>query len=352
MDIRLTYRVALCLLLAFLMDSCQERIIFDFGNIERRLVVDGFITDSMKQHKVRLTYSTELMEPQYEENATLIIRDELGNSHFLTYEGEGSYVTDFMAAEEDTRYKLLIYLGDSLFETGYEELPKGQGTVLEVGYTPEERLLVSGNSDLVDEEGVRIRGTIFREDQPSYYQWIIEHWFVGHAWQAPVNGWKRRCYIKDYDLHRVLLSEDEPGEGQSSDSYDVELEFIPISEKTWEGFVSRIRRLQISESSYEYWSYIREQVENVGSLFDVAPRNIYGNVFSSITAEPVLGYFGVYREMTKDIYISDTLLPFRERHYDCIIPPKITPADSANSCEDCLFIGAEHVQREKPDWWK
>jgi hypothetical protein len=61
----------------------------------------------------------------------------------------------------------------------------------------------------------------------------------------------------------------------------------------------------VSREAYEFWNHLREQENNLGSIYSFQPFQIVGNVFCTDNpAEPVLGYFNVSAVSSKRIFVN------------------------------------------------
>ena len=85
-----------------------------------------------------------------------------------------------------------------------------------------------------------------------------------------------------------MILESIPGGGNGS-TYDVEIDFIERGQEFIFDFAVRANQLITNRESYQYWKQIRDQYENVGSLFDSAPGCIQGNITDESSDEFILG---------------------------------------------------------------
>jgi hypothetical protein len=67
-----------------------------------------------------------------------------------------------------------------------------------------------------------------------------------------------------------------------------------------------VNQYSLNEDEYIYWEKLQSISEEVGSLYDITPSSIPGNIFCiEDPAEQVLGYFSVSAKTSKRIYIDD-----------------------------------------------
>lgn len=134
-----------------------------------------------------------------------------------------------------------------------------------------------------------------------------------------------------------------------------------------------VNQYSLNEEEYIYWSKLKEVTENVGSLYDITPSSIHGNMFCvEDPNQVVLGYFSVSAKSSKRLFIKDNFAGLVNKLPDCIdyetgssIPPPslnkliwniiycnmcIPPYFAYTydrSCADCTVRGT----KTKPDYW-
>jgi hypothetical protein len=118
---------------------------------------------------------------------------------------------------------------------------------------------------------------------------------------------KHRCWTTDTS-HNVILA------NTSSETQDVVADFplltIPNSDnRLTRAYSIIVRQYAISKGQYDYWQLIQRLTQNVGTLFDLQPTQIEGNIHStSNPAEPVIGYLGACALQQQRIGIIETYL--------------------------------------------
>ncbi|MDF2433267.1 MAG: hypothetical protein JWP44_2898 [Mucilaginibacter sp.] len=67
----------------------------------------------------------------------------------------------------------------------------------------------------------------------------------------------------------------------------------------------------LSGDAYSFWTNLKKNTEQLGSVFDAQPSQITGNIHNiNNTAEPVIGYISACTVSTKRIFISNSQLPY------------------------------------------
>ena len=77
------YKISLLLLLTVTISSCTEQYVFQNTDFESALVVEGTITNELKNQTIRLSqvYQLEESGPRLEKGANVFISDDQGNEY-------------------------------------------------------------------------------------------------------------------------------------------------------------------------------------------------------------------------------------------------------------------------------
>ena len=106
--------------------------------------------------------------------------------------------------------------------------------------------------------------------------------------------------------------------------YQAPLAFIPsTSEKIETRYSILVTQYAMTTDGYNYYNLLKENTEELGSIFDAQPSTLTGNIHcTSNPAVPVVGYVTAGTYAQKRIYIDDSQLPNSYRAvypYDCEI---------------------------------
>jgi hypothetical protein len=92
-----------------------------------------------------------------------------------------------------------------------------------------------------------------------------------------------------------------------------------------------LKQYGLSSDAYTFWSQMKKNTEELGSIFDAQPSQINGNIHCTTNpVEPVFGYVSITNIQTKRIYINRTSLP--------VTIPFVTTALAACSTIDILYL--------------
>ncbi len=341
------------LLSLLLLTACRDPIDLNFGVDQRKLVVDGFITNLAQQHSIKVSYSSGFtndgfFEPDPVTNALVEIEDDLGQSTSLTHTGSGEYLTPAFQAQPDRSYKVKVTLEGERYESTFQRLPTFTSTA-DISFQPAEREVLSSQF-VVDQAGIGIYANLEAVNEPVYYQWLQRHYYVFESpfylSISPIGN--RFCFVRDFDRVQVDVAQSIAGSSEAT----VEIDFVLTSGKMWHEYGIEVIQLTTNAESFNYWDQIQRQSENVGSLFDPAPATIVGNIRNS-SGEPALGFFGVYNQSTDYVFFNncELALEFRRNLGPC--PAEESPAARLTShCYDCIYTPGVSAQTEQPSWWR
>jgi hypothetical protein len=129
-------------------------------------------------------------------------------------------------------------------------------------------------------------------------------WGVANGMIYPVDSitQKDSCWTTDTSANILLASS--AAETQSVIA-GFPLLTIPNSDQKIEILYSiLVRQYAITEDAYNYWQLIRTTTQDVGTLFDVQPTQLTGNIHcTSNPAEPVIGYISAATVQQQRIFI-------------------------------------------------
>jgi hypothetical protein len=82
------------------------------------------------------------------------------------------------------------------------------------------------------------------------------------------------------------------------------------SEKIETKYSMLLHQYALSADAYTFWTNLKKNTEQLGSIFDAQPSEIKGNIHNAANpAEPVIGYVSACNVQTKRIFISNSQLP-------------------------------------------
>lgn len=320
--------------LLFLPMACIDPYVVEVEQGEQLLTVEGTITTAPGPHVVKLTRSDTygsvfqgLVRPVRQ--ATVIVRDDLGNVTFLRENSEqpGDYLTPAgFSAQVGSSYTLQIQLA-----TGevYTSLPERVETVPEIQNLDYQVVRIPVEGEINDRSGVQLLAEVNDpSDQNNFYFWRT--------------GISTFILKTRPDLFTPRPSDSNPSrDPQPKDCCDTCFQseainnqgifiatddtFNGLSTRIPAGFIeddgirfvethrAQISQISISAEAYRFLRLVKQQTEISGSVFDPPPANIRGNMISLDNPdEVVLGYFMAGAEARSEIYINSSELEFQQ----------------------------------------
>jgi hypothetical protein len=273
------------------------------------LVVNGLITDQPGPYEVVLTLTSinsTYLGINYPTHAKVSISDDQGNVEQLVEIKNGKFRTSAGGIQGviGRSYSVTVVLEDGTTYQSQAELLKPVSQI-------------SGATTIYqDLLGTTIRGkfktNIETNDPPQqgdYYRWtwkhfdyltfcafsqnIADHQFHESACCEP-------CWTIDQCESCIALLSDHFVNGKKISQFLID---IPYDSKT--PYFLFIQQFSLTETAYQYWKTLNEQINVTGGVFDTPPAAVPGNLYRvNNKEEQVLGYFGASAVAEKAIYIK------------------------------------------------
>jgi len=312
-------RLFIFLLLIFLTGNCITPFFPEAEEEMDMLVVSGMITDLYGVNSVRLTRSVPLERENIERPyryCSVIIKDDLDNVFNLTENKPGLYETDpeQFQGEVGREYKLIINNNrpgenNHVYESPFIEL---------IQVPP----IDSVYYEKVDEDshfGTVNACQILLDTQDPFNKCRNFRWDFTETWEfhLPYDSVEHRiCWITQNSQYIRIKSTSLMSESKIK---GFPLYYIPpYSDRFEVKYSILVNQYSITGQEYDYWQKVQNMAENVGSLYDVVPMSIAGNMYcTDDSAEMVLGYFSVSSVTSKRIFIKDHFEGLTDRYADC-----------------------------------
>lgn len=308
-------KINLCyLLVLFGLLGCSEVIDLDISESGGQLIVFGRLSNSNVGNYVSVHRTGVLGRPPAPVfGAQVSITNGLGDTELLIEGDSGIYDLpgNVLIRQPGESYFLEVKVRDQTYSTAPQVMPENYGQDFlswELTVTTD----ISSAGIAVDKDVVNIYGkTEFGELPDEFYlRWDIEeaYTYLGTALPLshfPLSGGQVQCYVEsDLNEQRVFLHNGEKNRATSIPDQLFVSRRIDKSFQTLHYF--NLIRSSLSKEAYEYWSRLDGIVNRQGSIFDVPPAAVPGNVLSMTGDETVLGFFEV-------ISVDTTRLPLTRR---------------------------------------
>ncbi|MEX0905859.1 MAG: DUF4249 domain-containing protein [Balneolaceae bacterium] len=299
------------------MTGCIEEITFDTERSAGQLVVDGGITDQPGPHKLQLSLTSgnnTMREPV--RGASVVITDGDGNTEDYIELEDGTYLLmgETVQGERGQSYSVEISLPDGKqYRSVPETIPLAvakDSSYFELG-TVDER---QSTGRIVERDAVMIYADTELPDQaePVYLKWEVESMYGFRETERnnPFNPTQTCNLSQPVEPQKITLFA-----SPDSDTKTIEKNLLGIKEYVSHEFYRphhfSVIVSSITESRYEYWNQVDEIVNSTGTIFDVPPAVVKGNVFNvDDENEQVFGYFETAVVDTSRFHVLRSDFPF------------------------------------------
>jgi len=303
----------LLVLLAVFPFACSEPIELRTDVEGGQLIIFGRITNGTFGNFVNVSRSGLAGEEPLPQSGALVrVVNSRGESLQLRENEPGNYeIPDGGSfGEVGVSYELEVSVGGKTYTTSAQELPENIGRETMSWELREVETISSAGIALTDNVASISSRTDFDELPDEFYlRWDIEEAYtyigtflpLGHF---PLSGGAIQCYVEnDLNEQRVFLHNGKENRAPAIPSRVYVDRTVDKSFQTLHYF--NLIRSTINKETYDYWSKLDLIVNRQGSIFDVPPAPLPGNIQTE-DDEVVLGFFEV-------VYADTTRLPLTRR---------------------------------------
>ena len=280
-------------------------------NVTNFLVVEGMINTGPDSTIIKLSRTVNLsagITANPETGASLAVESDANNTYPLT-ETKSGYYTAALNLDNTRKYRLRITTsGNQQYLSDFVPV-KVAPPVDSVGF------IVQGNSVQI------YANTHDPQNSTHYYRWdYTETWEFHSLYQSTyVTNGQAIVPRKAAQLNYYCWATDTSSTIVLGSSAKLQQDVIyqnPItsvastSEKIEMKYSILVKQYALTTDAYNFWTNLKKNTEQLGSIFDAQPSQINGNVHNVTNAsEPVVGYISAGTVQTKRIFISNSQLP-------------------------------------------
>ena len=309
------------IIIILLAAGCITQFIPETGETQELLIVEGLITDQPGINTVKLSKSqsfTSKLKGVPFTGCTVEIIDDLGYEYPLTEvpPASGTYITNSerFRGMVGRKYKLRIITNN----TGTENFTYESGFVEMLPVPPVDTLYWDKVEIKIPYRPLREGCNIYidshdPDNKCKFYRWdFTETWMF----QLPYRVENRTCWISENSTIINIKNTSVLSENIVS---RYPLYYIsPETDRLSKRYSILLNQYSISEDEFDYWKKLEAVNENVGSLYDITPSFIPGNITClEDPSQNVLGYFSVSAKTSKRFYISDTFSGLVDLYEEC-----------------------------------
>lgn len=340
------------------LSACIEPITFEEEGIDF-LVVDGFISNEPKEHRIRLSRAADYSGDFVSEiiNAEVFVFDDLDNSTQLKYSNFGYYETPaHFAGIEGRSYTLKITTPEGEEYVSQPQKLHSQGSLDSVYFSTIDREYLNEENKILNRKGIEyyINYTLPAEKQ-SYLMW---RWEATYEVRTPfsidtLEAPPFNCYVDENSTDFIKLINS--AELASKKIVKDHFYFVVPDPKYWYTYSMNVKQYTISKEIYEFFQGIKKQQANTGTIFDPTPASINGNIRNiNDPDEIVLGYFGAFGVEDKRTFVQGRDIPKTSAEWvaleDGLYPECGVENIPTPHCFDCRI--RPKSSPEPPPYWE
>jgi hypothetical protein len=276
------------------------------ANADKLLVIDAFFnTDGNSEvilSRTQNLYDTDA--PQVVTNAAVEVESSNGERYRFSQTGSGKYSTFQSGLSLANTYRIIVTTSDG---------KKYQSPFVQASPSPR---IDSVTWEVTADQGVQIyANTRDVENKTKRYLWkYTETWLYTSAFQSsyfwdngsiflrPNDDDIYRCYQTEFST-KILYSTTESLAEDIVSKFPVT--YIPrTSERISNKYSILVTQFGLTQEGLDYWTQLKKNTENLGTLFDPQPSIISGNIQNTNDPkEVVLGFFSAGVSSEKRIFI-------------------------------------------------
>ncbi|ADB38928.1 DUF4249 domain-containing protein [Spirosoma linguale] len=330
--------------------SCVEPYDPQLKGGTKYLVFEGTLTNAPGPYRFTLTFSAgyNSQESVFDERvkgATMTLSDDQNRRTIFLDDGRGNFSSPAgFRGETDRTYTLSIAYQGMTYRSDPELLRPV--APIDTVYTRFQPIAQPGST--INGEFKVFIDVIDPPGEENYYQWDWIHFEkADQCLLFRPSGtnvtYAQRCCSDCWNITRstgqILLASDRLINGRRLSGQRVGA--VPNDDIS--PYYLRIGQQSLNRGAYQYWLAIQNLTGNVGSVFDVPPAALTGNLRNTNPAgPPLLGYFQVSARREKIVYINRLSAP--------LLPFAVSEFPFWSTCTACTESSYRTEQR--PDGWR
>ncbi|HYC84332.1 MAG TPA: DUF4249 domain-containing protein [Chryseosolibacter sp.] len=304
--------------LVIAMAGCVDVIEFPVRYQAGQLIVYGQFNDQAEQHFVRLSTSvSKYRPPQPVSGAQVILMDDNGNQYAYQQSEAGVYVLEeSISGSVGSEYFIEIRLQDQVYRSTPEKIPAPLGTD-SAFYEISQEAFPSVKYDFLTRHlNIFTKSALPVTTEDYYLRWEVHELYFWELtdFPDPFGIPAPECFV--YDLinpERINLLDGRTVNPAVITQFLAAREIDP-------SFKNRhyiiVRQASLTRGSFEYWNKILTTITNTGSVFDIPPAAVPGNIYNiNNPDERVLGYFEASRVSVNRFFLVGGWIPHRIPQY-------------------------------------
>lgn len=309
-------KAILCGVLVFLYTGCKKPYNLPVSaSPGGYLVVEGVINPGADSTIIKLSRTVNIsskITSKPVSGATLNVESDQHTIYPLIETGNGLYIATGLNLDKAHTYRLNIKTPDNKqYQSDFEQVvitPPIDSVGYNITTVPDTGIQIYANTH-DSNNAVRYFRWDYNENWEFYSKYLSNYVSNGSSMVQRLPGqFVSTCYSSDSSSDIVLGSTVKLSQNVI---YQNPLIFISSkSEKIESKYRVVVRQYALTSEAFKFWSNLKKNTEQLGSIFDALPSEIPGNIRCiTSSSEPVIGYVSVSTVQTKIMFIYSRQLP-------------------------------------------
>ena len=325
--------------------ACKERFTPETTlNNKNLLVVEGFINVGADSTLIRLSRTVTLDNKKVanqEVGATVTVETSTNETKVLVEVEKGLYATPFLNFGANKKYRIKIRTKNGI---------NYQSDFVDAKVSPQ----IDAVDFKVNPEGLQL---YINASDPTnsthYYRWEYRETWIFYAKYYASAKWTGgpTAVYRDFDesVYKCWANANSStirlGSSVKLTADVIHMapltEIASTSEKLSDRYSILVKQYALTKEAYEFWDLLKKNTESLGSIFDVLPSQLTGNIRNiSTPEEPVIGYISAGTVQTRRIFISKNQLP----NWSPVYPYQCNSLDTVKLSEErYVFTNPNYV---------
>lgn len=306
-------RIKISILISVLLLSaggCITQFVPQTDEVQDILVVEGLVTNQGEPAVVRLSKSMPLGKKSLRvplKGCMVSISDDVGHNYDLSETVPGTYSTapGAFSGVAGRKYVLHVWTNNATADHySYESMPVEMIPVppIDTLFYEKVKIIAPEPWNDVHETCQIYLNTSDPTGECKFFRWDYnETWEIRLPYSYPVN---HTCWVSDNSTVINIKSTNSLS-GNRISRYP--LNYVSDQTDRLEVKYSMlVNQYSLTQDEFDYWEKLQNVSQEVGSLYDIIPASIPGNVFCvENPGQKVLGFFSVSAKTSKRIFVKD-----------------------------------------------
>lgn len=310
------------LLVALIISGCITKFIPETDEEQNLIVVEGLITDQPEIYTIKLSWSIPIgskLAAKPLKGCNVTVNDNLGNIYQFTESSTaGTYISNKATFQGVVGRKYTLHVNTNnatATHYSYESMQVEMKAVPPIDSLFYEKVIIKEKTEFSGpQEGCQVYlNTFDPEGDCRFYRWdYIETW----KFMLPYYVTNQVCWITNNSTNINIKNTSVLAEDRVT---RLPVRFISNeTDRLSYRYSILVNQYSLSEDEFTYWEKMLNISQDVGSLYDITPSTVTGNIFCvEDPGEQVLGYFSVSAITSERIYIDETFQGLVQLYGEC-----------------------------------